>query len=157
MNLTTTGPNDQPQAQTQLRLLYDGGCPLCCREVTFLRRRDLKLHGDQPKLSFVDINASTFQPEDHAGITYREAMGRIHAISAEGEILRDLAVFRSAYQLVGLGWLYAPSGWPGLSQLGAMVYGLWASWRLRITGRPDLEQLCHERCCAFEYNDIQTL
>ncbi|MFM2080235.1 MAG: hypothetical protein RLZZ124_1284 [Cyanobacteriota bacterium] len=126
----------------QLTLLFDGGCPLCLREVTFLQCRDRRLHGDQPRLGFVDINADDYAPERHGGISYREAMGRIHAISADGTVLRDVAVFRAAYRLIGLGWLYAPSAWPGLRQLADALYGLWARWRLPLTRRPSLDQLC---------------
>jgi predicted DCC family thiol-disulfide oxidoreductase YuxK len=80
-------------------------------------------------------------------------MGRIHALAGQdpskgggdGEVLRDVAVFRRAYALVGLGWLYAPSGWPLVSSLADWAYGLWAAWRLRLTGRPPLEALCRER------------
>ena len=57
-----------------LTLLYDGGCPLCMREVNFLRRRDRK-----QQLAFVDINADDYKSLEHGGVTYREAMGRIHA------------------------------------------------------------------------------
>ena len=39
-----------------LTLLYDGGCPLCLREVTFLRGRDARLHPGAPLLDFVDID-----------------------------------------------------------------------------------------------------
>ena len=46
------------------------------------------------------------------GIGYREAMGRIHAVAADGTVLQDVAVFREAYRLIGLGWLYAPTRWP---------------------------------------------
>lgn len=130
----------------QLRILYDGGCPLCLREVRFLSQRDRRLHPDMPRLAFVDINDPGYDPAVHAGVDYRAAMGRIHAISAEGEVLRDVAVFRRAYALIGLGWLYAPSAWPGLRQLADAAYGLWARWRLRLTGRPSLEQLCGDRC-----------
>jgi predicted DCC family thiol-disulfide oxidoreductase YuxK len=38
-------------SETSLTLLYDGACPLCLREVKFLKRRDL--HG---RLAFVDID-----------------------------------------------------------------------------------------------------
>jgi hypothetical protein len=31
-------------------------------------------------LAFVDIDATDYDPQTHGGITYREAMGRIHAI-----------------------------------------------------------------------------
>jgi len=126
----------------QLTLLYDGGCPLCVREVSFLRRRDQRLHPQAPRLAFVDIDAADYDPAAHGGISYRQAMGRIHALGADGQILRDVAVFRAAYQLIGLGWLYAPSGWPGLRQLSDGLYGLWARWRLAVTGRPSLDQLC---------------
>jgi predicted DCC family thiol-disulfide oxidoreductase YuxK len=133
-------------AHPQLRILYDGACPLCRREVQGLRSRDQRRHPGAERLAFVDINDPAYDPSAHAGIDYRLAMGRIHAISADGEVLRDLAVFRRAYTLVGLGWLYAPSDWPVLRRLLNAAYGLWARWRLRLTGRPSLDQLCSDRC-----------
>jgi len=131
--------NPQPPALT---LLYDGGCPLCVREVTFLRQRDQRLHPNSPALAFVDIDAESYDPRCHGDISYREAMGRIHAIQADGNVLRDVEVFRAAYTLIGLGWLYAPSGWPVLRQVADLLYGLWARWRLPLTRRPNLDQLC---------------
>lgn len=129
-------------SKPELTLLYDGGCPLCLREVSFLRRRDLSRNPQQPRLAFVDIDAADYDPSRHGGISYREAMGRIHAIQADGRVLRDVAVFRSAYQLIGLGWLYAPTAWPLIGPIADGLYGLWARWRLPLTRRPDLDQLC---------------
>ena len=63
--------NPQPPALT---LLYDGGCPLCVREVTFLRQRDQRLHPNSPALAFVDIDAESYDPGCHGDISYREAM-----------------------------------------------------------------------------------
>jgi len=125
----------------ELTLLYDGGCPLCVREVTFLRRRDR----DQ-SIRFIDIDAQDYCPEDWCGISYRQAMGRIHAIRSDGGVLRDVAVFREAYRLIGLGWLYAPTAWPVLAPLTNWLYAQWAGWRLALTGRPSLEVLCQDRC-----------
>ena len=129
----------------ELTILYDGACPLCLREVRVLR-------GPLgARLGFVDIDASDYEPADHGGIDYRTAMARIHGITADGQVLRDVAVFARAYDLVGLGWLYAPSRWPLLAPLIQGIYGLWAGARLRLTGRPDLEQLCQaraERCSS---------
>ena len=91
----------------ELTLLYDGGCPLCVREVTFLRRRDrLKA------IRFVDVDASDYSPDAWSGISYRQAMARIHAIQSDGTVLTDVSVFREAYRLIGLGWVYAPTTWP---------------------------------------------
>ena len=135
----------------QLTILYDGACPLCRREVTFLQRRDRRLHPHQAALAFVDIDRPEYDPEAHQGITYREAMGRIHGVEANGEVLQNLAVFRRAYELVGLGWLYAPTGWPAVSAIVNASYGLWAATRLRLTGRPSLDQLCAGRAsCACD-------
>ena len=99
----------------------------------------------------LDIDDPAYDPAAHAGISYREAMGRIHAVAADGSVLRDVEVFRRAYQLVGLGWLYAPTRWPLLGALVDRLYGLWAGARLRLTRRPDLDELCdlrRERCAT---------
>ena len=131
--------------QHSLTLLYDGGCPLCLREVTFLQGRDARLHPQQRRLAFVDIDAADYNPAAHGGISYREAMGRIHGLTGDGTVLRDVAVFREAYRLVGLGWLYAPTDWPLLRPVVDVAYGIWARWRLRLTGRPTLDALCSGR------------
>lgn len=129
-----------------LTILYDGGCPLCRREVTFLEQRDRQCHGTKPSLAFVDIDQPDYDSTLYQGVSYREAMGRIHAIEANGSVLRDLAVFRRAYELIGMGWLYAPTRWPVVGSLAEAAYGLWARLRLLLTGRPGLDQLCAARC-----------
>jgi predicted DCC family thiol-disulfide oxidoreductase YuxK len=126
----------------ELTLLFDGACPLCLREVETLRRRDQ----GQGRLAFVDVDDPAYDPARHGGITYAEAMGRMHAIRADGQVIRDVEVFRQAYALVGLGWLYAPTRWPLLRPLVDAFYGLWARRRLAITGRPSLDTLCRDRC-----------
>ena len=126
--------------KAKLTLLFDGGCPLCLREVKFLRSRDTL-----DNISFIDIDSPKYQPDLYSGISYKDAMGRIHAINESGEILKDVAVFREAYRLIGLGWIYAPTNWPILSSLIDQVYKLWAQWRLPLTRRPSLEQLCKEK------------
>ena len=127
--------------QPDLTLLFDGGCPLCVQEVRFLRGRD-RHH----RIAFVDIDAPDYNPTDYAGINYRMAMGRIHALTSKGAVLTDVAVFREAYRLIGLGWLYAPTRWPLIAPLANLAYGFWASRRLRWTGRADLDTLCRDRC-----------
>ena len=51
-------------------------------------------------------------------------MGRIHSINESGEILKDVAVFREAYRLIGLGWIYAPTRLAILSSVIDLVYKL---------------------------------
>ena len=123
--------------QAKLTLLFDGGCPLCQREVSFIRSAD-RLNA----INFVDIDCPNYNPESYRGISYREAMGRIHAITHSGEILQGVQVFREAYRSVGLGWVYAPTTLPVVGILVDEVYRLWANWRLPLTRRPSLDQLC---------------
>jgi len=124
-----------------LTLLYDGACPLCLREVRALRAMD----GDRCGIIFVDIDSPDYDPAAHEGISYREAMGRMHAITGDGRVIKDVAAFREAYRLVGMGWLYAPTTWPIIAPLVDSMYRLWAHWRLRLTGREDLQKLCNQK------------
>ncbi len=119
-------------------LLYDGACPFCLREVSMLRRRD----EGRGRIHFVDIDAPSYNPAAYAGISYRDAMGRIHGLREDGTVLRDVAVFREAYRLVGLSWVYALTDWLPAGALADGVYRFWARWRLRFTGRPDIDSLC---------------
>ena len=125
--------------QAELTVLYDGGCPLCLREVSFLRRRDRG-----KRLAFVDVDAADYAPEAWAGISYRQAMARIHAIRRDGTVLVNVAVFREADRLIGLGWLY-PHHWPLVRPLVNRLYDS-AAKRLQLTGRADLDTLCSDRC-----------
>ena len=126
----------------ELTILFDGGCPLCLREVKTLKSLDQS----RQRLAFVDIDQPDYNPELNQGITYSQAMGRIHAIASNGEVVTDVAVFRRAYGLVGWGWLYAPTQWPVIGAIVDLVYSWWAAKRLQLTRRPSLQHLCDSRC-----------
>ena len=128
----------------QYQLLFDGDCPLCRREVNVLRRRDR----GQGRIDFVDIASPDYDPSAHADISFEQAMGRIHAIAADGTILQDMEVFRRLYQAVGLGWIYTPTEWPLIRPLVDRLYAFWAAIRLPLTGRPSLDSLAEQRRCT---------
>ena len=128
----------------KLTIFFDGGCPLCRREVDFLQSRNQKGH-----LGFVDINSSDFSLDLKYGITYKQAMERIHALKIDGSIIKDIKVFQEAYGLIGLGWIYAPTKLPILDKFIEFIYGLWAKYRLKITFRSSIEKLCSERDCKL--------
>ena len=125
----------------KLTIFFDGGCPLCKREVDFMSSRNQKGF-----LRFIDINSSDFS-SDKYGITYKQAMERIHALKSNGSIIRDVNVFQEAYNLIGLGWIYAPTKLPIIDKVIALIYGVWAKYRLKITLRPPIEKLCIDRDC----------
>jgi len=107
-------------------LLYDGECPLCQREVCFLRKRNRR-----GWLAFEDITAPDFDPAVYH-TTREELMGVIHGVFPDGRILKKMEVFREAYRAVGLGWLLAPTGWPGVRWLSDRGYEWFARNRLPI-------------------------
>jgi predicted DCC family thiol-disulfide oxidoreductase YuxK len=125
----------------KIRLLYDGECPLCVREVNFLKARD----GGRELIDFVDIAAEDYNLENNGGIDFERAMGRIHAIKADGEIIENLEVFRQVYEVLGMGWVYAITKLPILGAIADFLYGIWADWRLPLTGRPNLKTVIEQR------------
>ena len=128
--------------KVKLTIFFDGGCPLCKREVDFLQSRNQKEY-----LSFIDINSSDFSLDFKNGITYKQAMERIHGLKSDGSVIKDIKVFQEAYDLIGLGWIYAPTKLPVFDKFIGFIYGLWAKYRLKITFRPSIEKLCEERGC----------
>ena len=124
-----------------IQLLYDGDCPLCLREVNFLKRKD----AGRGIVTFVDIADLDYDPAQSGGIDYETAMKRIHAVLPDGRIVENVAVFRHVYTALGMGWVYAISDWPILGSLMDAAYGVWAKWRLKMTGRQDLAELVAAR------------
>eukprot|EP01025_Chloroclados_australasicus_P038102 TRINITY_DN39038_c0_g1_i1.p1 TRINITY_DN39038_c0_g1~~TRINITY_DN39038_c0_g1_i1.p1 ORF type:complete len:214 (-),score=15.01 TRINITY_DN39038_c0_g1_i1:350-904(-) len=124
-----------------VRMLYDGECPLCVHEVNFLKRRDQ----GKNKIDFVDISLTDYSPEQNQGVTYEQGMGRMHGILADGKVVRDIEVFRHVYKAVGLGWLFAATENKYIEYFANQVYGFWAKYRMQITGRPGLEVVFEKR------------
>jgi predicted DCC family thiol-disulfide oxidoreductase YuxK len=133
---------DQPN--WAIKLLYDGQCPLCLREVNFLRKHD----AGRGLVAFVDIADDAYSPNDNGGVEFETAMGRIHAVLPNGTVIKNVEVFRRIYRVLGMGWIYAPTRWPVIGPLVDKLYDFWADRRLAWTGRPDLATLVAERQCS---------
>jgi len=110
-------------AAWQIELLYDGECPLCVREVNFLKKRD----AGRGLVSFVDIADDGYNPE-----------------------VKNVEVFRRTYEILGMGWVYAVTKLPVLGAMANWLYGIWADWRLKLTGRPDLATIMSGRTQRIE-------
>ena len=127
--------------QNKLIFLFDGGCPLCLRETNFLKSKD-ELH----KIDFVDINNVNYNPILFEDITYAEAMSNLHGILENGNIIKGLDVLAYSYELIGLGWVYYPLKIELLAPVLKLIYKYWAKYRLKITGRSNIEKLCTSEC-----------
>lgn len=115
-------------------VFFDGDCPLCRREVAFLRRLDLRRNA----IRFTDIATAEFDPQAH-GVerTLEELMARIHGRAADGELVEGVEVFRRLYAAVGFGPLVALSRLRPFAYLLDAGYRWFAKNRLRLTGRCD--------------------
>lgn len=130
-----------PIPSWQIKLLYDGACPLCLREVNFLQKRD----AGQGLVAFVDIAALDYAPEENGNIDFETAMGRIHAVLPDGTVMVGVPVFRKVYEVLGMGWVYAITKLPIVGPVADFIYDRWADWRLKLTGRADLAMILAER------------
>jgi predicted DCC family thiol-disulfide oxidoreductase YuxK len=95
-----------------------------------LERRDRS----RKRIQFEDIARPNFDPGIY-GVDAQQLMARIHGVLPDGSVVEGVEVFRRAYAAVGLGWLLAPTQWPGLRRLADFAYGVFARNRLRWTGR----------------------
>jgi predicted DCC family thiol-disulfide oxidoreductase YuxK len=85
-----------------LAVFYDGGCPLCTREIAFYRRR-----AGAGQLIWIDL---TEQPEGEVapGLDRRAALSRFHVLDDKGRLLSGGSAFAAlwlalpAFRLVGL-------------------------------------------------------
>ena len=74
-----------------------------------------------------------------------QAMGNIHGILPDGKVITNVEVFRKLYETVGLGWIYAITKFGPIGTAAEAVYGIWAKYRLPVTGRPDLATVLEQK------------
>ena len=129
---------------SDIEVFYDGGCPVCLREVRVIRRLDRR-----GRIRFTDIDAPGFQaPEDSPG--FDDLMARIHARASDGTWVQGVEVFRRLYTAVGFGPLVALTRMPGIAQLLDLGYRWFAKNRLRLTGR------CADGACEIPAGPTRT-
>ena len=86
------------------RLLYDGACPVCRREILWLSRR--RPDAIEP----VDTSAPGFYAADF-GLETQRVDAALYGIRPDGGVTVGMDSIREAYRLGGLGWMVA---WTGL-------------------------------------------
>jgi predicted DCC family thiol-disulfide oxidoreductase YuxK len=118
-----------------IEVFFDGACPLCTREVAWLRRLDRR-----QRIRFLDIAARGFDA-DALGVSWQTLMDRIHGRLPDGTLIEGVEVFRRAYAAVGLSPLVALTRLPGVSQALEVGYRWFAQRRLGWTGR------CQDGAC----------
>ena len=130
-------PNE-PSPNFAVEVFHDGACPLCAREMRWLRRLDRR-----GRIRFTDIADVSFEPAS-IGLPFDALMARIHGRLPDGRVIEGVEVFRQLYAAAGYPRLAALSRVPGISHLLDAGYWLFAKNRLRLTGR------CLDQQCAVD-------
>lgn len=118
-----TSPLD---ARAPITLFYDGGCPLCRRQVAWVKRQ--KGHD---RVHFVDIRAPGFDPTLW-GRSCDELMGRLYALDGEGRWYAGMDSTRALYVVLGYRGRVKLSSLPGLGVMLDRLYLAVAKRRNRI-------------------------
>eukprot|EP00274_Cyanoptyche_gloeocystis_P000073 CAMPEP_0196656536 /NCGR_PEP_ID=MMETSP1086-20130531/17625_1 /TAXON_ID=77921 /ORGANISM="Cyanoptyche gloeocystis , Strain SAG4.97" /LENGTH=233 /DNA_ID=CAMNT_0041989313 /DNA_START=84 /DNA_END=785 /DNA_ORIENTATION=- len=126
------------------KLLYDGDCPVCIRNVEMLQKLDR-----QQRVDFVDIASPFYEPEEHGGVELEEAMERMTAVLSNGRIVQNMDAIRAIYRAMGLGWLVAPTGWPILRTAFDQLYDFVSSNRYTLLG----QKMCDAACSLAPKDD----
>lgn len=109
-------------------LYYDQACPICGREIAFLKT--LTTPG---KVDYVDISSDSFSAEAH-GKDYETLMNEIHAKDQNGNWLIGMNAFRAVYRFTPYSYLLEMTKLPVLKQFFDLCYVLFARNRLWLTG-----------------------
>ena len=125
----------------RFRMLYDGACPLCSREVLALYRR-------RPEaIDAVDITAADFDPAALGlGLDYAQLNAALYGIRPDGSVTVGMASLREGYRRAGLGWLIAWTGWWPARPAFDAFYRQFARNRMRISRWLGRTEDCGEQC-----------
>ncbi|XP_058620500.1 uncharacterized protein LOC131532672 [Onychostoma macrolepis] len=115
-----------------IRVLYDGECPICVKEISFLQF--LQRNGAD-KVDFVDISLPEYDGRKYEGVSYEMAMEEMTVIDEKNKIHRGVPAFTVMYSAVGLGWLGTFISLPLFRPIMERAYGVFARNRLKWTGR----------------------
>ena len=130
-------------SEARIKMLYDGLCPLCKREV-----RAIEKHDKRDAIEPVDITADDFDAS-RFGLTAEAVHARMHAILPDGSVVTGMEAFRRIYAAMGLGWLWHWTGWPILRPIFDGLYACFAKIRPRLQV---FNRDCRDGACATPVN-----
>ena len=106
-----------PSSFPQLTIYYDGGCPVCTREIGFYQRRRGANH-----ICWVDL-AQCEDSELGVDLNRKAAYSRLHARWPNGQLVSGAAAFAALWQtLPAFHWVGRVATLPGVTHLLEWVY-----------------------------------
>ncbi|MCC5887083.1 MAG: DUF393 domain-containing protein [Gammaproteobacteria bacterium] len=107
-------------------VFYDGGCPICRREIDHYRKLDTGHH-----VNWQDIHADPAAVEG-SGVSFDDAMARLHVLDRHGALRSGADAFTVIWDELP-GWRWLSRLVRALRLIGPMewAYGLWLRRRER--------------------------
>jgi predicted DCC family thiol-disulfide oxidoreductase YuxK len=132
--------DENPKRDIKMTILtayFDGGCPMCSKEIAHYRRIDRR-----SAIDWVDIT-NDGGALAAVGIDYPTAMRRIHARDADGNLLTGVPAFVAIWQRLP-GYRHLATLVQGLRLVPLLdwAYGRFADWRLR--------RRCRDGACTID-------
>ncbi|CAG9461402.1 unnamed protein product [Pedinophyceae sp. YPF-701] len=124
-----TSPASAPKGWT-VSYLYDGDCPVC-RNLKLL----LETNDKRQNIWFVNLADPSYKSSEHKGVSYEDAMAKLHAIRRDGTIFVGLEALNELYKAAGMGWVAALSTVPGVGWLAKKLVDLVSALRLPMMGQ----------------------
>jgi len=117
-------------------VFFDGGCPMCWREIDHYRRTD-----QNGSLLWVDITREPLRVRSY-GLTVEQAMQRFHVLDGLGRWKTGVEAFLELWShLRYYRWLASLLRALRLARPLEVIYRRWAGWRLR--------QRCKDMQCGL--------
>lgn len=110
-----------------LIIFYDGGCPLCVREMRHLARLNKR-----QQLQFENIHEADFSAR-FPTVDVVRANQILHGQLPNGQMIYGLDVTHAAWSAVGRGWLTASLRWWGIRRVADWVYLWFARHRNQVS------------------------
>ncbi|XP_071818239.1 uncharacterized protein [Apostichopus japonicus] len=122
-------------AESRTKVLYDGDCPICQKEMAIVKYLNKK----KGTLDLIDINKADFNPSEYGDFSQKELTDVFHVVDSNKQVYKGLHAMHKMYSDVGFGWTTTYLLWPGLHPIFNRMYMWFAKNRLRWTNRADLK------------------
>lgn len=119
------------------KLFFDGDCPLCKREIAFLKNLTPK-----NEFEFIDLALNKESAKEKFGKTYDELMREIHAKDENDKWLIGMNAFRLVYSYTPYKTVFNLTKLPLIKQILDLGYKFFAKNRLKLTGRHCENNVC---------------
>jgi len=116
-------------APPEVTLFWDGGCPLCKREIAYYKWLD-----HDRRVEWVDIDSEPARLDAH-GVPLEAALAKIHGLDKQGQLVVGVPAFLAVWEVLPYWSLLPPlvRSAPFVMPLVDAAYAWWAKRRLGIS------------------------